>query len=250
MAELQTERLKSSRQEAEKANLIAKQIAAVQKELKQVEETTFVAKHEKNKPGGRLRAKIQALEAEKRKCEQEATRLQTNDGNALSMAKIVREELQTEENTEEEARNLPRWRVLETCSVRAALELDSEERLQLHSGDEIVELDQGVVEDEMHIRFDRGWVASESLEKKVDGSEDAQDERAKRVQEAMDKLKAQELEVQALCRAQQLSTWVRGRHPRLGQDSPLALLVRCASMIELDHAAVYTLGIANQQELL
>jgi hypothetical protein len=47
-----------------------------------------------------------------------------------------------------------------------------------------------------------------------------------------------------------LSTLVRGRHPRLGQDSPLALMVRCASMIELDHAAVYTLGIANQQELL
>ena len=223
--------MKTSRQEAEKAVLISKQIAVLHGKLKEVEETTFVAKHEKNRPGDRFRTKIRALEAEKLKCENEAARLQTEDGNALAMAQFVREELQNEAKFEEEVQNLPRWTALETCTVRAALDLCSEQRSELHPGDEIVELDQGVWDDELHIRFEKGWVASESLEKKIDESENAQDERAKRVQEAMDKLKLQELEVCTLCRSQQLLSLALGHHPQLGDKSAVAQLVRCHATV-------------------
>eukprot|EP01043_Picozoa_sp_COSAG02_P048734 COSAG02_NODE_4819_length_4940_cov_5.178682_3_plen_204_part_00 len=199
----------------------------LQQQLKEIEATTFVAKHDKSKPGDRLRTKIRALEAEKLRCEQEAARLQTDDGKALAMAQFVREELQNEANYKEEVQNLPRWRVLETCTVRAALDLRSEERSELHPGDEIVELDQGVADDELHIRIETGWVAAESLEKSLlDETESAQDERAKRMQNAMDKLELQELEMRTLCRSRQVVSFALGRHSLLGNDSPAVQLVR------------------------
>jgi hypothetical protein len=229
MEELRKTRTNSSKQEAEKVVFISTQIAELQDQLKKIEATTFVAKHETNKSADRLRAKIQALEAESMKCEQEAARLLTDDGIALALAQVVREELENEASFEEEVRNLPHWRVIETCTVRAALDLCSDHRSELHPGDEIVELDQGIVDDELQIRIETGWVAAESLEKQLDESENAQDEHAKRLFEAMDKVKLQELQVRTLCRSQQMMSWALGQHSRLGQHSPAALLVRCNS---------------------
>ena len=150
------------------------------------------------------------------------------------MAKFVREELANEEHEAEAERKLPRWRVLERCAVREAVSIDSATRVELSPDDVVIELGQEIVGEGLHIRCDRGWLSAEHLEKVEEGGGEgaAVDERGQRVQEAMDKLRLQEREQQALCQAQQLSAWGQGTNTRLGAGAPHgAVLQRCPSLL-------------------
>lgn len=150
------------------------------------------------------------------------------------MAKFVREELANEEHEAEAERKLPRWRVLERCAVREAVSMDSATRVELSPDDVVIELGQEIVGEGLHIRCDRGWLSAEHLEKVegAGGEGAAVDERAQRVQEAMDKLRLQEREQQALCQAQQLCAWGQGTNTRLGAGAPHgAVLQRCPSLL-------------------
>lgn len=202
----------------EKVAELAAQIRSLEKEKARIEKTYFT--RDTNRKAERVQGKIDALRETKERCEAATAKLshQSELQHTKQVAAAVREAMANVEKELAAESRRPRWTVLEACPVRAAVEEDAAPRPGLSPGEVIVQLDSATVGEQLHLRFDRGWVSTEFLEPlqlgRAVGATDA-DARLARVKLMQEKLQAAEAAEQRIVRARQLCAWAKVAHGRL-----------------------------------